>query len=168
MSHVLAVVVFGLPGSGKSYFASRLAGELDAEYLSSDLTRKDLFEKRTYSTSETEAVYRHMEEAMKRALSAGKSVVLDGTFNRADARRSFTAAAKPYADLHFIEVRADRALIERRLSKPRLHSEADLAVHDDIRLRFEPMENPDLVLESTDENIAEMLDTALHYLKGKS
>ncbi len=168
MSHVLAVVVFGLPGSGKSYFASRLAGELDAEYLNSDVTRKDLFEVRTYSGTESKKVYRHMEEAMKRALSAGKNVVLDATFSRGEARRSFTAAAKPYADLHFIEVRADRALIENRLSKPRPHSEADLAVHDAIRHLFEPMENPDLVLESTDENIAEMLGAALHYLKGKS
>jgi predicted kinase len=45
----MTVIVFGLPGSGKSYFATRLAELLNASYISSDQLRMQLYAKRTYT-----------------------------------------------------------------------------------------------------------------------
>ena len=38
----MVVIVFGLPGSGKSYFASRLAGIISADYINSDRVRREI------------------------------------------------------------------------------------------------------------------------------
>lgn len=54
------VAVCGLPGSGKSYFAARLAERLDAVYLSSDRVRREMFTRRTYSDDEKMDVYREL------------------------------------------------------------------------------------------------------------
>ena len=53
----MIVIVFGLPGSGKSYFASRFAKVINAGYINSDMIRKEIFEKREYSDQEKKAVY---------------------------------------------------------------------------------------------------------------
>ncbi len=62
------VIVFGLPGSGKSYFASRLAEMLKAEYINSDIVRKQLLTQKTYSEKEKLSVYDSMLEKMKTLL----------------------------------------------------------------------------------------------------
>jgi len=38
----MIIIVCGLPGSGKSFFAHRLAAKLDALHISSDKTRKEM------------------------------------------------------------------------------------------------------------------------------
>jgi len=35
----MIIIVFGLPGSGKSYFASKLAERINARYINSDVIR---------------------------------------------------------------------------------------------------------------------------------
>ena len=52
----MIVIVMGLPGSGKSYFASRLAAAIHATYISSDKVRKILIARRTYLEKEKELV----------------------------------------------------------------------------------------------------------------
>ena len=44
----MIVIVFGLPGSGKSYFASHLASMINADYINSDKVRRTMFDTRTY------------------------------------------------------------------------------------------------------------------------
>ena len=79
-------IVFGLPGSGKSYFASRWAEMLNASYVNSDQARKEMYEHPTYSIAEKQSVYQHLLHHMKKAINDGRTVVMDATFSNDDIR----------------------------------------------------------------------------------
>lgn len=164
----MIVIVFGLPGSGKSYFASRLAKMINAGYVNSDKVRKELFEERVYSAQEKKRVYDKMLEEMKQAIQQKESLVLDATFHKKDMRKMFVQEMKGKDKALFIEVQADENVIRERLKKVRQYSEADFKVYQLIRQQNEPLDEPHLVLQSTDDNIEEMLQKALEYLKIKN
>lgn len=161
----MIVVVFGLPGSGKSYFASRLAKIINAGYINSDQLRKEMFKDRTYSEEEKAAVYKAMLEKMMGAMNQNRSLVLDATFHKNETRKLFIQEAERKDGIFFIEVKADENIISERLKKERPYSEADLEVYKFIRQHYEPMNEPHLILESTNENVDNMLQKAVDYLK---
>ena len=161
------VIVFGLPGTGKSYFASRLADLTNAEYINSDRLRKELFSQRTYSDKEKEMVYREMLEKTKRAINENTNVVLDATFYKNDGRNRLLEEIKNSSEISFIEIRADENTINRRLGKERLYSEADFEVYKLIKQQWEPLNAPHLILSSTDYNINDMLQKTMDYLQKK-
>lgn len=160
----MVVIVFGLPGSGKSYFALRLANLINAEYINSDLLRKQLFKKRTYSLNEKLLVYEEMLVKMKECLKQKKSLVLDATFYKNDIRKKFMDAAVKKGGIRFIEVTAGESLIRKRLKTPRLVSDADFEIYKLIKEQWESMREPHLILRSTNDNITEMLQKTADYL----
>jgi predicted kinase len=162
----MVVIVMGLPGSGKSYFASKLAGRLGGEYISSDEVRMKRLSERTYSEEEKEMVYRVMGRMMSEALSLKKPVVLDATFYRDSLRNYFEEKAAGFGEkIIFIEVTAPEHLIEERLQKPRTMSEADHPVYLKLKATYEPLKREHLTLVSSNHNISEMLSEALAYLR---
>src|SRR5688572_2457772 len=126
----MIIVVFGLPGSGKSYFAERLAKKIEADYVNSDRLRREMFPARTYSEQEKAAVYNAMLAKMRRAVKQKKDVVLDATFHNNETRKPFMQAGKKNDRICFIEITADEDLISRRLQKERAYSEADFEVYN--------------------------------------
>jgi predicted kinase len=161
----MTVIVFGLPGSGKSYFASRLAKKINAGYINSDQLRMEMFKVRTYSEQEKAAVYNAMLLKMKEAGNQNVDIVLDATFHRNETRKLFMHEMKGKGGILFIEVKANENIIRERLKKERPYSEADFKVYNFIRQHWEPMTESHLVLKSTDENIDDMLQMAVNYLK---
>ena len=85
----MVAIVFGLPGSGKSYFAARLANLINAEYIKSDIVRRMFLGKKTYSLNEKLFVYNEMLRRMKKMLKENINLVLDATFYKSDIRRRF-------------------------------------------------------------------------------
>lgn len=164
----MIVIVFGLPGSGKSYFASRLAGMINAGYVNSDKVRKEMFAERVYSEHEKEMVYNKMLEQMKEAVQQNHSLVLDATFHKEDARKLFVEEMQGKGEILFIEVWADEEIIRERVKKERPYSEADFEVYQFISQHNEPLDVPHLILKSTNDNINEMLHKASTYLKIKN
>jgi len=163
----MIVIVLGLPGSGKSYFAARLAEVIQADYINSDQVRKEMFSKRMYSEQEKGAVYNAMLEKMKSVVQLNKDLVIDATFHREDSRQLFIRQLRGKAKFFFIEITANPDLIRRRLKKERPFSEADFDVYELTRHQWQPLSEPHLSLESTDENIDYMLDRAVNYLRPK-
>lgn len=163
----MIIIVFGLPGSGKSYFASLLAQKLKAAYLNSDKERKKIMSQRTYSESEKMMVYDLMLQKMKTFVQEGKSLVLDATFYKNKIREKFITAAKGKTPIEFIEMRAAEALIKKRISKTRADTEADFDVYKTVKNLWEPLEEEHLVLHSRDDNSEELLHITLDYLKAK-
>ncbi|MFC0775069.1 AAA family ATPase [Terrimonas alba] len=161
----MIIMVLGLPGSGKSYFAARLAKMMGADYVNSDRLRKEMFQVRTYSEQEKAAVYNAMLGKMKEAVRQNRSLVLDATFHNDETRKPFIQEMKKKDRICFIEVTADENLIRQRLKKERTYSEADFEVYKLIRSQWEPLNEPRLLLKSTDENIDSMLQKAAEYLK---
>jgi predicted kinase len=97
----MIVIVLGLPGSGKSYFAARLAEVIQADYINSDQVRKEMFSKRTYSEKEKGAVYDAMLERMKTAAKLKRDLVLDATFHTEDSRQLFIRQLRGKARVFF-------------------------------------------------------------------
>lgn len=160
----MIVIVFGLPGSGKSYFSLRLAEMLQADYVSSDKVRKSVFVSITYSTDEKLVVYDKLMSLMREAAIQSRNAVIDATFYKEGIREKFMKAATGLDDIVFIEVRAEEGVIKQRMQQLREDSEADFAVYEKIKEQWEPMEKLHLILESTDDNIIEMLEKAADYL----
>lgn len=160
----MVVIVFGLPGSGKSYFASRLAEKINAEYVNSDRLRKEMFSSRTYSESEKNAVYNAMLKRMEEAITGKIDLVIDATFHLNKIRRQFINSSAGKTKPLFIEVKANEKIIQERVKTKRIYSEADFEVYKLVRDQWEDLQEPHLLLESTNENINSMLETALRYL----
>lgn len=160
----MVVIVFGLPGSGKSYFASRLAKQLRADYVNSDQVRIDMVKQRQYTEEERMAVYDKLFERAQDAIQKKTNLVIDATFFRQDLRQRFVDEMPQ--SLYFIEIVADKKVAKKRLSKLRPFSEADFEVYKIFKKSWEPMKNRHLVLESTDDNIGEMIAKARLYILG--
>ncbi|HEX5169258.1 MAG TPA: ATP-binding protein [Cyclobacteriaceae bacterium] len=160
----MTVIVFGLPGSGKSYFASALAERIKCDYISSDKLRRELFQVRTYTDDEKETVYRVMLEKALEALKNNRDVVVDATFSRKSLREKVFDKIEQGGAVKWIEVRANEQLVKERLKKTRIESEADYNIYLRLKEQWEPMEEEHLVLVSTNENLEMMLTAALHYL----
>ncbi|MBK9983389.1 MAG: ATP-binding protein [Saprospiraceae bacterium] len=161
----MVIIVFGLPGSGKSYFASRLAEKLDALYVSTDELRMKMFSERTYSDDEKQLVYNAMLAIMVDHIPEQIPIVLDGTFYKASLRDKFEQKVEELKEeIRYIEVTAPEDSIEERLDKPRKNSEANFDVYLKIRQVTEPLLKEHLVLVSSNDNIDAMLREAIHYL----
>lgn len=163
----MIVIVFGLPGSGKSYFASRLAPLVHANYINSDLIRKKMHAMRTYSDREKLSVYDAMLAEMRRSIEQNSNLVLDATFYKQEIRKKFIDEATPAGGIVFIEVKAEEPVIKERLKQKRPDSEADFEVYKIIEAQWEPFPKPHLTLASGDNNIEEMLLKAREYLQKK-
>lgn len=161
----MVIIVFGLPGSGKSYFALELAGMIAADYINSDRLRKEMFHERSYSDAEKALVYNAMLQKTQEAISQNRNVVLDGTFYKSKIRELFVQGIAEKTSIFFIEVVADENTIRQRLKKERPDSEADFEVYKSIRRHWEPLSVSHLTLESTDSNVDTMLQKAVQYLK---
>jgi predicted kinase len=158
----MVTIVFGLPGSGKSYFASRLAERISARYISSDRVRMEMLPVRTYSEEEKMLVYKEMLNRVREAEIRNMDVVLDATFYKDAIRKQFPEGIK--SPIRWIEITADERTVHRRLQRSRETSEADYKAYLKIREQWEPLVDDHLVLHSDDNNIEAMLKTAVHYL----
>ena len=161
----MIVIVFGLPGSGKSYFAAHLANKINADYINSDKVRRAMFDTRTYSINEKLSVYSEMLSQMKEVVKQNKNLVLDATFYKNDIRKKFLdEAVGEEVSVFFIEVKAEESVIRKRLQEKRVDSEADFEVYKKVKKQWEPLQDDHLVLQSTNDNINEMLYKAADYL----
>lgn len=161
----MLIAVSGLPGSGKSFFAMKLAERLGAVYISSDQTRKAMDAMGRYRFEDKLNVYEEMAKRAGEGLRKGQTLVVDATFYRHEMRDMFstlcTLLHKPFYNL---EIQADNETIKERLSKPRIDSEADFAVYQQLVREYEKPAGSQLVIQSTNTNIEAMLGEALAYI----
>ena len=73
------IIISGLPGTGKTYFARRLAERLPLTIIESDAFRKVLFPSPTYSSEESACLFRVIHSLIKKLLKEGISLILDAT-----------------------------------------------------------------------------------------
>ncbi|MEJ5961867.1 AAA family ATPase [Pedobacter immunditicola] len=160
------IAIFGLPGSGKTYFASQFALKIKALHISSDAVRKDLLQMGHYEEQAKSSVYQAMLQLMEDANKYQQNVVLDATFNKRHIRNLFIEKARElHHQLYFIEIKADESVIRERLRHKRPDSEADFDVYLKIKEEFEQLDEDHLMLHSDQESIDEMLNRAVVYIK---
>ncbi len=158
----MIVIVSGLPGSGKSFFAERLSKKLNAEYISSDRTRKALNASGLYTFSDKLAIYLAMAESVRKTVRHEKTAVVDATFYHHTMRDFFKQiAGEESVPIYFILIETDERVARQRLSLNRTDSEADFGVYLTIKSQFEKYDFPHLKLFSSNDNIEEMLSKAI-------
>lgn len=165
----VALLITGLPGSGKTYFAKRFAPAMNAAYFSSDIMRKSKTPQHTYSIAEKHSVYAALLDRMEHSLRAGQTVVIDATFYLESLRSEFVKVARQTdSKLYWIEVRANKSVVRERLSKPREDSEADYGVYLKLRDQYEPIKSPHLILHSDKGTVEEMIAESQAWLEAQA
>jgi predicted kinase len=169
------IVMAGLPGTGKSTLAARLAEELRGVVLCKDRVRTALFPPPVldYSTGQDDLCMAAIYDAAECILlsPARRPVILDGrTFSRAEQVRELQARAAALGERPFvIECVCDDDVARGRL-------EADLArgghpaanrtceLYQSLKDRAEPLEVPRLVLDTGTMPLEECVRQCLRHL----
>jgi len=156
-SRPVLVLMSGLSGSGKTWLATRVAPELGAIHLRSDVERKRLAGVDSlastqspvgggaYASEMSSRTYRRLAECAADVLAGGLTVFVDATFQRREDRAHFVrCAARAGVSLVLVRCRAPDAVLESRIRKRARSgtdaSEADLAVLDWQRAHFEAID----------------------------
>ncbi len=155
----LLVLIGGLMGTGKSYLGSQLAGRWDMEYISSDVTRKQLaglrptehrydpFGQGLYSPQMSRLTYEAMFRQARQLLGAGRSVVLDATFSRRQGRQEALAIGRELGvEVWVVECVAPDQVVRARLVQRAetgevTASDGRLEVYDAQKASWEPMDD---------------------------
>jgi len=149
------VVMSGLPGSGKTFMAERLAGRLGCPIVHSDVTRKRLAGlpvharppaealDELYSPEMTQRTYACLNQEARDLLAAGSSVIVDANCPTAPLRDRFLdLGAAQHAPRILVALTASaeetRRRLETRERTPAQASDADFRVYLALRERFDP------------------------------
>ncbi len=82
----MIAIICGLPGTGKTDIAKKLASIIDAVVLSTDEIRKELIPNPTYQRKERELIFDVVVLLAKYLHSSHKRCILDATFNKESSR----------------------------------------------------------------------------------
>lgn len=142
-------MLYGFPGSGKTYFARQFAEDIGAVHLQSDRVRFELFENPRYDRQENEIISHLMQYMTEEFLNAGLSVLYDGDTNKQSIRRhvrevahvtkSFPLLVWPQIDIDSAYARISKR--DRRKSDDKYAVNMDRKGYEDYIGR---MQNPDM------------------------
>lgn len=122
----LLILLYGLPGSGKTFFARQVAEHLSVAHVQGDRIRSELFEKPSYKKEENHIVASLMTYMTTEFLKAGVSVIFDTNAMRVAQRRSLrNLAQKTGAETVLVWLQIDPDSSYMRASK------RDRRKHDD-------------------------------------
>ena len=130
------VAVSGLPGTGKSYFCSKLVERLPLVVLESDALRRELFLEPSHSSPESARLFRALHLLIARLLKQGISLILDATnLSERNRERLYNIADRLGARLILVRVEAPPEVVYQRLKaraagdNNESNSDADWAVY---------------------------------------
>ncbi|RMG23131.1 MAG: hypothetical protein D6730_15115 [Bacteroidetes bacterium] len=162
------IVVMGLPGSGKSTFASALAKRLGAAHINSDQIRHESLRRGQYDPATKRKIYEEMLDLAAEALKTHDTVVIDATFSEAYMRH---ALIHRFDHLNFsisyLLITANEEDIRERLKHRRTYSEANYEVYQKIKASFEPPDFNYICFNSSELSPEEMVEIYLDKTKSK-
>ncbi len=162
----IAVLVMGLPGTGKTTLARDIAVALDGWHLSSDRLRIQLESRGKYSAGDKDRVYAFLIEQMEEFLTRGENLVVDATFSNPDhRRRACELVIQQSRPLYIIETWAPEKEIKKRLKKQRPESEADFEVFKLVQAQYPPILIPHLRLDTHSHSLKQNIINALKYIE---
>jgi predicted kinase len=144
----LLVLLYGFPGSCKTFFARQICEHIVAAHVQGDRIRAELFEKPTYQKDENHIVASLMNYMTSEFLSAGVSVVYDVNSIRISQRRALrNLAHKVEAETVLVWLQIDHESAFSRVAKRDRRKADDKYAQALDRTSFDSlngtMQNPD-------------------------
>jgi predicted kinase len=93
-SKPLLILLYGFPGSGKTYFARQFCENVQAAHVQGDRIRSELFDNPQYDKQENDVVSQLMDYMTREFLNAGVSVVYDVNAMRGSQRLALREMAR--------------------------------------------------------------------------
>jgi predicted kinase len=167
------VVLSGLPGTGKSHFAHRLAQQAPLVVVSSDRCRKALVPRPRYTRGEHSRVFAACHRLIQELLGEGYTVVFDAT-NLTNGFRQplYDIARVAGAGVTVVWFTAPSGVVRRRLElraagqEPDYYSDADWLVYCRLRAGEEALREPHLVVDSS-ANVTQVLQEVVRRVRGQ-
>lgn len=143
------LILYGFPGSGKTFVARQLCDDISAAHIQGDRIRYELFEQPRYDRQENEIVAHLMQYMAEEFLNAGISVVYDINATRLSERRMLRDMArksKAETILVWLQIDVESAFVrvskrDRRRADDRYASPLDRATFE---MLIGDMHNPDI------------------------
>lgn len=88
------IIMVGIPGSGKSFFAEHFAETFKAPIVSYDRLRKELFNSPTHSKIENSIISQVANYMLDEVLKTGRTVVFDGQSDLRNDRELFAKKSR--------------------------------------------------------------------------
>jgi predicted kinase len=165
------IVVSGLPGTGKTYFCSKLAERLPFLILESDALRQALFSSPSYSSPESSRLFQATHLLIERLLKRGIPIILDAT-NLAERNRERLYSIAEHLDAKLVLVRVEappevvyeRLKARREEANPGNKSDADWKVYQKMKPSVEHIRRNHFAVD-TSRDIAPVLDKLAREVK---
>lgn len=141
------IMLYGFPGSGKTYLAQNICQSLQSAHVQGDKIRYQLFENPRYDRAENEIVDHLMEYMTEEFLDAGVSVVFDTNAIKKSQRRVLRDIARKKKAEHllvWLQIDAESAFArvshrDRRKTEDKHAQPIDRPYFNEITAR---MQNP--------------------------
>ena len=152
----LLILLYGFPGSGKTYFARQLTDVLEAAHVQGERIRGELFETPRYDREENSVIEHLMDYMTGEFLNAGMSVVYDTNAMRLSQRRAMRDLArksKVETVLIWFQIDADSAFAratkrDRRKADDKYTPGIDRATFDRLAGGMQNPSNEDYIVIS--------------------
>lgn len=162
----MLIIVFGLPGTGKTFFASALAQALKCRHLNTDVLRKKVAKEMDYSEEGRMKIYERMLALSEEALNKKEDLILDGTFLKKELRDKFEKKGLEYNErVCFIEIKAEEGEVLNRVSKKRENTDAGVEVYLKLKEELDLMDKRHLILWSDKMDLQDMIKEAKVFLR---
>jgi diacylglycerol kinase (ATP) len=172
LSPTTLVLLCGLPGTGKSVLARKLAERLPIVVVAGDPVRHLLFSPPTYAPEESDIVHRTLLEVATDLLRSEHSVLIDATnLYHHQRQRYYSLAEEQGAQLVIVQTTAAPEIVRRRLAErwagrgANSSSDADWTVYLDCADKVEPIRRPHRVVD-TSEDIADVVEEIARQIEG--
>ncbi len=174
------ILVYGLPGVGKSSVSRELSRSLNVFHLRTDVLRKELaampvgehgrsgYGEGVYSSDMSADTYRRVLEVGEVLLSHGKSCILDGSFLKREWRlRARELALKLDVPLYSVYCKcAEDVVFERMAARTKDPSDATQEIYVKMKDHFEPPDEDSITID-TSEGTDRVVDSVMQKLKLK-
>ena len=166
------VALSGLPGTGKSHFAAKLAGTLPCVVLESDRIRKLLVNRPQYTGPEHGRVFAVCHLLIEQCLARGHCVVFDATNLSEAVRRPLSRiCGRLSVPLLWVRLTAPLDVVKRRLNgrdagEPDGFSDAGWDVYSRMATGEDPVKGPHFEVDSSSD-LAGAVEQIVRFVSGQ-